>query len=71
MYHTLLDFADSKTQGEKLRPGPVIGAFFSLMAVGVIGLLIGILFGLLAALLTKTTKHVRGAKCNQLIPELV
>jgi hypothetical protein len=63
LYHTLLEFADIKTQGVAVSVGRVVGAFFNLLAIGVIGLLIGIAFGLLAALLTKTTKHVRGT-CN-------
>jgi MFS superfamily sulfate permease-like transporter len=60
LYHTLLDFADVRTQ-EKLSVGKVLVSLVNLLAIGVMGLLIGILFGLLAALLTKTTKHVRGA----------
>jgi len=66
LYHTLLGFADKKTQGVAVSVGRVVGAFFNLLAIGVIGLLIGIAFGLLSALLTKTTKHVRGTCAAQL-----
>ncbi|XP_065347648.1 sodium/hydrogen exchanger 1-like isoform X1 [Cloeon dipterum] len=56
IYHTLLEFAES---AEPVGAGKVCLGLLNLVAIGVVGLLIGIVFGLVAALLTKTTKHVR------------
>ncbi|XP_059488341.1 sodium/hydrogen exchanger 1-like [Neocloeon triangulifer] len=56
IYHTLLEFA---RDAHPVTFGMVCVAFLDLLAIGLVGLLIGVVFGLAAALATKTTKHVR------------